>query len=101
MDSRIELVYTPPHKVAAMPLHAIAYRGDVALEKLHEYFASEDAQAHASTTSGECPRCGLDFTFVLVDKNDPSNPDYLDFLRHLISLGCSSGSHEETYVLRE
>ena len=84
-----------------MPLHALALHRDIALEKLHEYFSSEEAQVHAATTSAECPQCGVEFTIVLIDKNDPGNPDYLDFLRHLICLGCNSGQHEETYELRE
>ena len=83
-----------------MPLRALAFHRDIALHKLHEYFASEDAQGHAATTSTGCPRCGVEFTIVLIDRDDPGNPDYLDFLRHLISLGCNSGQHEATYELR-
>jgi hypothetical protein len=84
-----------------MPLHALAYRRDVALQNLHEYFASEDAQAHATTTSLECPRCGTRFSIVLVDKNDGGNPDYRDSLRHIIILGCNLGRHEEMYEFGE
>jgi hypothetical protein len=83
-----------------MPLRALAFHRDVALEKLHEYFASEDAQAHASTTSVQCPRCGVEFTIVFSDRNDAGNPDYRCFLCRLITLGCNSGMHEETYILR-
>jgi hypothetical protein len=84
-----------------MPLHALAYRRDVALQNLHEYFASEDAQAHATTTSTECPLCGTRFSIVLVDKNDSGNPRYIDSLLRVIALGCNLGRHEETYMLPE
>jgi hypothetical protein len=83
-----------------MPLRALAFHRDIALDKLHEYFASEDAQGHAATTSAECPRCGVEFTIMLIEKNDPGNPDYCDFLRRLIRLGCNFGQHEESYELR-
>jgi hypothetical protein len=68
-----------------MPLYALAYRRDISLEKLHEYFASEHAQAHATTTSTECLCCGGRFTIVFVDKTNANNPDYCD------SFGVSSG----------
>jgi hypothetical protein len=84
-----------------MPLHALAYRRDVALQNLHEYFASEEAQHRSSTTSASCPQCGVEFAIVFADRNDEGDPDYRDFLRHLIDLGCNSGMHEEVYVLRD
>jgi hypothetical protein len=84
-----------------MPLRALAFHRDVALDKLHEYFASEDAQQRASTTSATCPRCGAEFAIVFADRNDAGNPDYRGFLCRLIDLGCSSGRHEESYVLRD
>jgi hypothetical protein len=84
-----------------MTLRALAFHRDVALDKLHEYFASDEAQAHASTTSATCPRCGVEFAIVFADRNDAGNPDYRGFLCHLIALGCNAGRHEETYVLRD
>jgi hypothetical protein len=84
-----------------MALRALAFRRDVALDKLHEYFASEEAQAHASSTSASCPRCGGEFTIVFAERNDLGNPDYRGFLCRLINLGCNSGMHEEVYVLRD
>ena len=84
-----------------MPLRALAFRRDVALDKLHEYFASEEAQAHASTTSALCSRCSVEFTIVFADRDDAGNPDYRAFLCRLIDLGCSAGKHEEVYVLRD
>jgi hypothetical protein len=70
-----------------MPHRALAFRKDVALEKLHEYFASEEAQARATTCSAECPRCVARFTIVFVDRNDAGNLDYLHSLCRLIALG--------------
>jgi hypothetical protein len=55
---------------AEMPLRALAFHPGVALEKLHEFFADEAAQMHASTSSGVCACCGLEFTIVSVNKTE-------------------------------
>jgi hypothetical protein len=89
-----------PIPEAWMSLHALAYRRDISLQKLHEYFASDDAQTHATTTSTECGRCGARFTIVLMDKDDVGNNDYCDLLRRIITHSCASGQHDETYELQ-
>ena len=84
-----------------IPPRALAFRSDVALEKLHEYFASEKAQRTASVTSGMCIRCGAHFSVVLANKNDAGNQHYRGLLCRLIGLACYLGKHEDEYVLRE
>jgi hypothetical protein len=98
LHSALKAVF-PQQPGAVMPFRALAFHPDVALEKLHEFFADEAAQMNASTSSAVCPRCGLEFTIVFVNKTDAANPEYCRFLCRLVALGCNSGMHESEYVL--
>jgi hypothetical protein len=82
-----------------MPVLAVAFHPDSALDRLHEYFARKDAQASATTQSGECSRCGLIFAVVLPQKFDPRNEESVIALCKLITENCDAGRHEEEYVL--
>jgi hypothetical protein len=82
-----------------MPVLAIAFHQDFALERLHEYFAITDARRCATTQSGKCSTCGLVFAIVLTQKNDPRNDESIAKLCEQISKDCQAGLHENEYVL--
>lgn len=82
-----------------MPVLAVAFHPDSALDRLHEYFAQQEAQASATTRSGECSRCGLIFAVVLPQKFDPRNEESVAALCKLITENCDAGCHEDEYVL--
>jgi hypothetical protein len=82
-----------------MPVLAVAFHQDVALERLHAYFANPERQRLATTQSGECTKCGLAFAIVLTQKSDPRNNESITALGQLIASNCDVGSHEDEYVL--
>ena len=82
-----------------MPVLAVAFHPDSAMDRLHEYFAKPEAQSHATTLTGECSRCGLVFAVVLTQKSDPRNEASFEALCKLITEDCHAGCHEDEYVL--
>jgi hypothetical protein len=82
-----------------MPVLAVAFHQDVALDRLHEFFASPEVQRRATTQSCECSKCGLVFAIVLTQKSDPRNDASFGALCERIAEGCDVGIHEDEYVL--
>jgi hypothetical protein len=82
-----------------MPVLAVAFHPDVALERLHEYFSASDAQSCAGMGSGECARCGLMFAVVIPRRSDPRSEESVTALCKLITEDCHAGCHENEYVL--
>jgi hypothetical protein len=82
-----------------MPVLAVAFHPDVALERLHEYFSTPDAGSCAAMGSGECARCGLMFAIVMLQRSDPRNEESVTALCKLIAEDCHAGIHENEYVL--
>jgi hypothetical protein len=85
-----------------MPIRAnraIAFHEATAIEKLEDYFASSDAERHASTRAGKCDKCDLGFAIIVTDEKDPRNPEYIDQLQTMIAEDCISGLHQAEYVL--
>jgi hypothetical protein len=82
-----------------MPVLAVAFHHDFALERLYEYFANPEAQRRATTQSCVCSKCGLVFAIVLTQKSDPRNDASFGVLCERIAEGCDVGIHEDEYVL--
>jgi len=82
-----------------MPVLAVAFHPDSALDRLHKYFARPEAQSHATTRTGECSKCGLVFAVVLTQKSDSRNEESLAALCKLITEDCDAGCHDDEYGL--
>lgn len=81
-----------------MPIVALAFHEQLAMEKLNRYFASA-AAAGGESRPMTCPKCSLEFAVVLVNRADNKNADYLEELRTMIETDCINGLHRDEYAL--
>jgi hypothetical protein len=81
-----------------MPVVALAYHENIAVEKLDRYFAAPSA-AGGDSRAITCSKCSLAFAVVLVNRADKSNARYLEELQEVIEKDCVSGYHRGEYTL--
>ena len=81
-----------------MPIVALAFHENVAMEKLERYFAAAEA-AGGESRAMTCPKCSLAFAVVLVNRRDKRNLTYIGDLQTLIEKDCVSGYHRGEYLL--
>ena len=81
-----------------MPIVALAFHENVAMEKLDRYFAAAGA-AGGESHAINCSKCSLAFAVVLVNRGDKRNLTYIEDLRTLIEKDCVSGYHRGEYTL--
>jgi hypothetical protein len=82
----------------SMPVVALAYHENVAVEKLNRYFAAAAASGGDSRAT-TCSKCSLAFAVVLVNRANKSNARYLGELQAVIEKDCVSGYHRGEYTL--
>lgn len=82
-----------------MPVVALAFHEQLAIEKLNEYFRSPEASARSESRAVDCKNCALTFAVVLVNRNDKRNAKYLDLLKRSIEADCIGGLHRDEYEL--
>ena len=78
-----------------MPIVAIAFREELAQERLERYFDSFQPAGGCV----KCPQCRLSFTVIFVNRADRKNADYPDRLAAVIGEDCIHGLHRDEYVL--
>lgn len=79
-----------------MPIVALAFHEQVAMERLDRYFIQPSG---GETRPTNCSKCSLGFAIVLVNRADKNNLQYVDDLRKLIEEDCINGLHRDEYVL--
>jgi hypothetical protein len=82
-----------------MPIVALAFHEQLAMDKLNNYFAAAEA-AGGESRATSCSKCSLAFAIVLVNRADKRNPKYIEDLRTLIEEDCNGGIHREEYSLK-
>jgi hypothetical protein len=81
-----------------MPIVAIAFHEQLAMERLNNYFAAAEA-AGGESRAINCQKCSLVFAIVLVNRADKRNPQFIEDLRTLIESDCIGGLHRDEYSL--
>jgi hypothetical protein len=81
-----------------MPIVAIAYHENIAIEELNRYFAAAAASGGDSRAT-KCSKCALAFAVVLVNRANKGNNRYLEELQEVIEKDCVSGYHRGEYTL--
>jgi hypothetical protein len=81
-------------------IKAIAFHESLAIEKLNEYFASDESQ-EGEIQEITCVRCNLAFRIVVAVKADPRNTEYVGHLKSIIANDCIGGLHQDEYVFQE
>jgi hypothetical protein len=87
-----------PKSEFPMPIVALAFHEQLAIEKLDRYFASAEA-AGGESRAMNCGKCELAFAVVLVNRSDRKNPQYIEDLQTLIEQDCIAGLHRDEYSL--
>ena len=83
-----------------MPIVALAFHEELARERLNRYF---DCVQPAGGAAGcvSCPKCGVPFTLICVNRADEHNMDHSSRMRTLIEEDCINGMHRDEYVLND
>lgn len=82
-----------------MPVIALAFHEQVAMEKVNEYYRSPRASARSETRAITCKSCSLTFAVVLINRDDKRNAIYLQDLKNSIESDCIGGLHQDEYTL--
>jgi len=80
-----------------MPIVALAFHEQIAMEKLNQYFSAHEAAGESRAIN--CPRCSLGFAMVLVDRENKNNAKYIEDLQVQIGDDCINGLHRDEYTL--
>jgi hypothetical protein len=81
-----------------MPIVALAFHEQLARDRLERYFDSVQP-AGGSAGCVSCPKCGVAFSIIYVNRVDEKNPEYSEKMRSLIGEDCINGIHRDEYVL--
>ena len=86
-----------------MALLAVAFRDQVAAEKIENIFEPDPGWLFACSIEARCPRCDAHFITVFHMKDSADNPQYLKRLVKMITEDCKGNkdSHPTTYQLTD